>query len=410
MNTNPRAGQRRHRQDPVIPPQSALSTAIVAHVAAQIPGAARLSLPLLAKRVADDVSQLSEFFTSDREELPPAYLSRPATRCAYLLYFGSIGAACVQQALDFAGKWPLVGDRPLRILDVGAGPLVATLGVVERLGPAALVDVTAVDGSRRTMEDGAAVLRAVSPLAKVQLKSGNFREGNFWRDAVVGQYDMILLANVLNEWQMGGHTKASAADFVQRLLQNHLAENGVAVLVEPATRWGSHTLIKVREHLAQATEPLAFRVIAPCCGAVQCPLANNQRDWCFSEQPWRRPAHVEAIDAAIGHRRATLKFSYLVIGHGDSKAKHRVIGGVMRDRGVLRRYVCTQEGRVVAMSAESRAPSWLKQAWRGDPVAIAQPAVMAGDGNRHELVVDVGFKGSPAPVVAPSRSAKTKRS
>ncbi len=385
-----------------------VADATLAHVRGQIPGAARLPLPQLADRVADDVARLSQWFTRDREDLPPGYLTRPAVRSAYQLYFGPVGAATVQKAMDFGDAWPAPRDRPLRILDIGAGPLVASLGVAERLRGTQALDVTAVDGARKALEDGAAVLRQVAPEAHFTLHAGNLREGKFWRHAVRGRFDLILVANVLNEWHAGGGGRGAAAWMVE-VLREHLEEGGACVLVEPATRWASHVLIEVREALAQAGLGLP---VAPCCGAQACPLAGSHRDWCFSEQPWERPPHVQAIDAAIRHARSTLKFSYLVIANRPAVASWRVIGGAMPDGRLLRRYLCGSQGRAVAVSDRDRAPTWLYEAWRGDAVQVPVQARPAAAGGRRELVLDVATTapGSRPRAPGPSPSPRTRRS
>lgn len=389
-------------------PLPSIADATLAHVRAQIPGAARLPPHLLASRVADDVGRLSQWFTRDREDLPPGYLQRPAVRSAYQLYFGPVGAATVQKAVDLGAAWPAQQGQPLRVLDIGAGPLVASLGVAERLRATHKLEITAVDGARRALEDGAAVLRLVAPDATVAAHAGNLREGKFWKNAVRGRFDLILVANVLNEWHAGGGGRGAARWMVETV-REHLAPGGACVLVEPATRWGSHVLIEVREALAEAGLGLP---VAPCCGAATCPLAGSHRDWCFSEQPWQRPAHIQAIDAAIGHQRSTLKFSYLVVADRPPVANWRVIGGPMRDGALLRRYLCGPKGRAVAVSDRERAPPWLYGAWRGDAVETAvqaKPAVAAG---RSELVLAVGATaaGSRPRERAPSPSPRTRRS
>ncbi|MBM4345772.1 MAG: hypothetical protein FJ100_20560 [Deltaproteobacteria bacterium] len=385
-----------------------VAEATLAYVRGQIPGAGRLNEAQLAGRVADDVARLSQWFTRDREELPPGYLTRPAVRSAYQLYFGPVGAATAQSAMDLGRAWPAPMQRPLRILDVGAGPLVATLGLAERLRHTHVLEVTAVDGARKALDDGAAVLRSVAPAAKVAVHAGNLREGKFWRAAVRGRFDLVVVANVLNEWHAGGGGRG-AARWVTNVVAEHLAEGGALVLVEPATRWGSHVLIEVREALALAG---LGRAVAPCSGAQTCPLAASHRDWCFSEQPWTRPPHIAAIDAQIGHQRGTLKFSYLVVATRPPVAPWRIVGGAMRDGPMLRRYVCGPPGRAVAVAHRDSAPGWLTAAWRGDPVELpAQPKPDAA-GARHEWVVDVGVKASdnrpPAPYPSPSR--RTRRS
>lgn len=386
----------------------------MAQVASQLPGGARMTPKQVAQHCAEDVARLSQHFTAEREALPAGYLTRPATRSAYLLYFGLTGAATVQRAMDLAGAWPAAGAAGVRVLDVGAGPLVASLGIAERLPAQMALEVTAVDGAKSALHDGAAVLQRLRPTATTVLRAGNFRERAFFHQAVAGRYDVIVMANVLNEWQLGGRKTVAPGEFVYQLLRHHLAENGVAVFVEPATRAGSHALIGVRETLAEAQMP----ILAPCCGAEHCPLAESHRDWCFSEQPWQRPDPVAWIDAAIGHQRGTLKFSYLAVGNRPAPSGLRVIGGPMRAAGIIRRYVCGPMGRVTAAAAEKAAPAWMHSAWRGDLVSeAALGTIAASESGRREQASDVSLPaksgrpvtGNPPAAAGPSRSSQTKR-
>ena len=320
----------------------------------------------------DALNDLSAMFTSDRHALPPAYLTQPRYRGAYLLYFIATGVATVATALRQAGL-PRTPEKVLRVLDLGAGPLTASLAVAMALDPAVHLDVTAVDSVLPVLEDGRALLQAVRPEASVRLVDGNLREGRVLQ-ALREPFDLILMANVLNEWAIGGKKRQSPSEFVEKLLARHLAPGGAALMVEPATRTGSHTLIEVREHLLAAT---GLAVLAPCMGRGPCPVhSDSKRDWCHSEQPWQRPTLVRELDEAIGHRRSTLKFSYLAVADAPQPRRaadqYRVIGGGMEQRGSFRRYLCGTKGKVVATAESEDLPKVapLRTAWRGDALEV----------------------------------------
>lgn len=347
------------------------------------PGGVRVLAELLTEYVslrfgrpladhAETVSRISRQFTSDREDLSPAYLASPPARAAYLSYFAVTGAATVQAAMDLAGAWALLPKDRVRVLDIGAGPLSASLGIAAALPAGVQLDVTAIDGVRAVLEDGAQVLATLRPSAQCRYHAGNLREGRFLHAAAGGQHDLIIFANILNEWSVGARKSLSAGDFVAQVLERHLAPGGIALLVEPATREGSHAIIAAREHLQTA---LSLPILAPCMGAAQCPLAGSRKDWCFSERPWGRPDCIATLDRLMGHERTILKFSYLAVRNAVIEApgpadQFRVIGGVMRDAGILRRYLCGQDGRRVAEVKQAYAPTVLFQSWRGDRIAL----------------------------------------
>ena len=351
-----------------MPDLGVLPDLLEAHVRAHLtpPRAGRQPL---AQVHAEALSLLSGLFTQARVALPAGYMTQPRFRAAYLLYFVPTGAATVLHVLRQSGVLARIETRPLRVLDLGSGPLTATLAVA--LATDAPLDVTAVDAARQSMEDGQAILQQLRPDAKVRLIDGNLRDGKTLHK-LTGQYDLILAANLLNEWP--NQTNRPAEDWLARLLAERLAPGGAVVLVEPATRHASHKLIDVREHmLAEAN----LTIVSPCMGVMPCPMAENTRDWCHAEQPWERPRLVSTLDDAIGHRRATLKFSHLVLADRppavDNRQLFRVIGGPMTAGETFRRYLCGVDGRRVAAAERHDAMrTWpeLQNAWRGDALVL----------------------------------------
>lgn len=358
-----------------MPDVRALMTLVEQHVRAHLTPPRSRDLPL-ARAHAQALAQLSGLFTQARPELPPGYMTQPRFRAAYLLYFLPTCAATVLHVIQSSGVLQRLGPGPLRVLDLGAGPLTASLALALAVPPDVALEVTAVDASRQSMEDGAAILRVLRPDVKIRLIDGNLRDGATLRK-VKGPFELVLAAHVINEWPRD--TKRPAETWLASVLAEQLADPGAVVLVEPATRQASHHLIDVREHLLAES---GLSVISPCMGTMPCPLSGTTRDWCHAEQPWQRPDLVVAMDEAIGHRRTTLKYSHLVL-HTQlppprTTDSFRVIGGPMigTDRGdeVLRRYVCGPDGRRVAVAPlELAGRVWpgLQGAWRGDLLTLA---------------------------------------
>jgi hypothetical protein len=290
--------------------------------------------------------------------------------------------------------------------------------VAARLDASVQLEVTAIDGVRAALDEGATLLQGLRPATTIHLHAGNLREGKFLHHAAGGTHDLILLANVLNEWEVGGGKRQPAAELVERLLTRHLAPGGVVLLVEPATRAGSHALIEVREHLLAT---LGLRLLGPCLGDLPCPLAGSRRDWCFSEQPWQRPPHIIALDRAIGHERGTLKFSYLALSADGMQPpavaadRFRVIGGPMREGDTYRRYLCGTDGKRVAEVEQARSgriPAVLLRAWRGDVITLPGRSVARQYGARSEQAwVPLGAPsaGSHPPPPGPRPARRTGR-
>ncbi len=395
----------------------------------------------------DALRRLSQHFTDKRNERRAGYLSTPAARAAYLLYYSLTGAATVQAALALAAQrapfaWEagpspnaatpvgptpvgptpvgptstdptsaeLRGDaaaappraaQPLRVLDLGAGPLTASLGVALRW-PDRPLEVTAVDGSRAALKDGATLLRGIRPDAKIRLIDGNLRDGAL-RNQLGRGYDLVVVANVLNEFreqvrrrgtdELPAHQRSPAERVLLDAL-GRLAPQGRLLVLEPAARGPSRLLIALRDRLVAQREA---QVLAPCVDTPACPLGDvRSRDWCFAEHPWRRPRLVKACDRMLRHKRDTLKFSYLLLAPASaspdrpetSAGRFRVIGGPMGQRPV-RRYLCGPGGRVTAVLRDVRAPdaAAVAEAIRGDLVTVAGTPEQGGPRREWQLTL-----------------------
>jgi SAM-dependent methyltransferase len=348
----------------------AIAELCAAHVRAHLmPPRASKGAPLADVHGAA-LHALSVAFTSARERLPAGYLQRPELRAAYLLYYVPVGVATLHGVIERAGIGARIGTvQRLRVLDLGAGPLTASLALAALLPPGAELEVVAIDGSSAALRDGVALLADLRPTARATTITGNLRDARTLR-SVAGRFDLIVCLSVLNEWHQGGRKALGPGPFVAHLMRERLVEDGIALLVEPGTRAGSHGLIEVREHVLAGAAGHAW---SPCMGQMPCPLADaSMRDWCHGEMPWRRPRVVAELDHAIDHRRATLKASHLVLGLQPPPQRDgwRVIGGPMQQGATWRRYLCGPGGRVTARVPTARLAEHaeLRDAWRGERV------------------------------------------
>ncbi|HAN32378.1 MAG TPA: hypothetical protein DCQ06_12355 [Myxococcales bacterium] len=347
----------------------------------------------LVRAHAHALRKLSGRFTDRRSERKAGYMASPESRAAYLLYYVLTGAATIQAAL-YRSAWraPKVEGRSLRVLDLGAGPMTASLGFALIYdGP---IDITAVDASRAALQDGKRLMKEVRPDVRVKLIDGNLRDGRL-RQHLGQDYDLILCSNVLNEFPEAVRRErdrpSAALKLVSDLLTRRLSSHGRVLLVEPASRSASNVLIRLRDRLVAEERG---QILGPCVGTDRCPLGGAKaRNWCHSELPWRRPRLVEDCDRLLGHRRDRLKWSWLLLSppstpctaHRDSV--YRVIGGVMGDNP-RKRYLCGNRGRVTAVQTRERHSVW--QAWRGELTEISSRVQTAPWGERLIKVQDKG--------------------
>ena len=431
----------------------------------------RLQGQPLALAHRDALLELWRGFTAERPTLRRGYLQSAPARAAYLLYYTPTTAATVATTLDLAAvAWRLPLDagpapvsappmqgappaqrastppaaghleaapvprplrRPLRLLDLGAGSLGASLGValwLARNGQADRpLEVVAVDGARAALEAGRDALLAFAPNASVQLHTADLRDLRvFSQLGLLGakpaeRFDLVLMANVVNELpggrvQLGGagedeEPASAAVGALERLLGQTLRQllrpGGALLVVEPATRAASRAVIGIRDALVGGGLAVP---LGPCAHAKPCPL-RSVKDWCFFSVPWQRPAHIAACDQATGHDRSRLEASWLLLAPGPalgatapsgapvepSPIWDRLIGGPMRHQGQLRRYLCRRDGRrAVALAPLQAVPAWLDEAPRG--AALTQTAALRATATPdREWVVEIGRE----PVAAP---------
>ena len=200
---------------------------------------------------------------------------------------------------------------PRRVLDMGAGTGAASSVIRTRWPQAEVVSVDRVAGPGVVRAD---VTRGLRPAG------------------VVGTFDLIVAAHLLNELALDLDGRAR---LVRGWCLELLADEGAAVLVEPALRETSRALLGVRDRLLAA----GLFVEAPCLWQGPCPALVRDRDFC----------HASAN--ALVHGRSRVDFSYLVmrkqgIAQPDP-AVFRVVSDAMKDKGRLRFFACGPAGRLL---------------------------------------------------------------
>jgi hypothetical protein len=161
-------------------------------------------------------------------------------------------------------------------------------------------------------------------------------------------YDVILLANCLNELHGTARDPITARTSLVTDMMSLLATQGTMMIVEPALRETSRALHEVRDRLLQAR---SCTVYSPCLHERNCPALVNPDDWCHEERPWHPPASIQEIDREVGFIKDALKFSYLLL-RKDGRAisarsceTFRVVSELRVLKGDKRAWVCNELGR-----------------------------------------------------------------
>jgi hypothetical protein len=303
------------------------------------------------------------------------------------------GAGAVRE-LVATGALPF--DRPLRVLDVGAGLGAMTWGLVRAIEAArssASVDATWVDKDALALDIGAAIVHARARLGHgVQLRT---LVGAPERVRELGAFDVILVGHVLSELDVGApyDTRLDRhVSLLRGLIERNLEQLGALVVVEPALRDRTRHLHRIRGALAS----LGLTVFAPCLHAASCPALARDSDWCHEDLAVDLPPWLIPVARAAGLRRQGLTFSYLVLRRAGGPTlvdamelrpgagRLRVVSDVMLSKGKSEAFLCgefAQGGALVAARARvARLRRHHDKAWaklkRGDVVTLEPAPVL----------------------------------
>ncbi|MBE0643796.1 MAG: class I SAM-dependent methyltransferase [Bacteroidetes bacterium] len=303
------------------------------------------------QRFVPSLKQLSSHLNDveERREKGAPYMRDRRLREAYLLYYATCNF--LKLAWPLYELWPAgppMGDAPLRILDVGCGPgtgiaaLHAWADTHTSTRPLLVYGIDTVEGNATLYREMGRLLRE---------HSGH----DFACDATVGDarhlageegsFDLVMGMNVLNEIP-----EVAQQRFLARCAEL-LAPGGAMVLIEPALRTTSRTLLQLRDHAVTQ----GWSVIAPCFRQGCCPALVNEKDWCHHDVPWERPPFIAWIDEEIGNIKRSLKFSTLVLSRdttavqGDSAGGtlQRVVSEMFVEKGRTWCFCCGVQGRRV---------------------------------------------------------------
>jgi ribosomal protein RSM22 (predicted rRNA methylase) len=292
------------------------------------------------------IRELSALYNArDDQEAPGtlAPLRDPRLLAARLLFFTL--ADLPKGALALA---ELLGERadgpPLRLLDVGAGCGAMSLGV------AALADALAAGAPAAPLEalaldaDPAALALARELAAEsglpihLEVRAHDLAR-SLERDGL--RPPLIIAGSLLNEL-----APERRLALVEELLA-HLEPGGALLLIEPATRAHSRSLLALRDRLLATG---AASVCAPCTRAGPCPALDDPTDWCHECRLWTPPPELRALGQATGLRRRDLVYSFLGLRADGARPPRRpgawrVVSAPLRSKGKHELYLCGEPGR-----------------------------------------------------------------
>jgi len=326
--------------------------------------------------LAQAVVNLSRLFTTARATLPLHYLDDPAHASAYLSYFLPVNLSKVQVLLGELPEDSGMGasGHPMAVLDLGCGPGTGALALLDWLwhrSPkrAKSVAVLASDTTHAPLREANKLWEAYCQevgisSAGLRCVEGNLEhplKGDLGKQIVrSGPYDLIIMANCLNElFPTAADPPAERAVVVAQLLP-FLAPHGTIMIVEPALRQTARALHQMRNHLLKQG---LCTVYSPCLHEGACPALDRPDDWCHEERPWQTPPAIAAIDRDAGFIKDALKFSYLLLRTDGrtivtrSPQIFRVVSELRELKGEKRAWLCNETGRPEVGRLDRKASS-----------------------------------------------------
>jgi ribosomal protein RSM22 (predicted rRNA methylase) len=344
--------------------------------------------------VAQAVRNLSRLFTTKRATLPQHYLDDPAHASAYFSYFLPVNLSKVQVLLDELAENNGIeaSGRPMAVLDLGCGPGTGSLALLDWLWhrkpeQARGLSVLASDTSSAPLQDATKLWEAYCRevgIGSTGLRSveGNLEhplKGELGKQIMRGgPYDLMIMANCLNElFSKSIDPPVARAAVIEQLLP-FLAPHGTIMIIEPALRQTARALHQVRNYLLKKG---LCTVYSPCLHEGACPALDHPDDWCHEERPWETPPAIAALDREVGFIKDALKFSYLLLRTDGrtiatrSPQTFRVVSELRELKGDTRAWLCNELGRS-EVGRLDRAESETNAAWddcrRGTIVRIEE--------------------------------------
>jgi ribosomal protein RSM22 (predicted rRNA methylase) len=329
--------------------------------------------------IAQGVAELSNLYTRQRKRLSSELLNNFVLRKAYLGYFLPSNLVKVRRIFQEILAHPqgashFTGRR--RLLDIGCGPGTSLLGFLSLLADGTVLtdslECVALDSAVANLQDAEHLFSRYSCCLKrsrdLALRTCHAELSHSPSLNLDGQFDFVVFGNVLNELFPDRKDRIEKrCELVAAVAQKWLSKDGFLVLLEPALKETSRELLLLRDRLLDQTD---LCVYAPCVHSLHCPAVarENLSDWCHEDRHWVSPRLIQAIDALVGIRKESLKYSYAVFSRlglsvaeaarwqarnrGKSSAEResggqvwRVVSERLEEKGKSSAYFCGDQGR-----------------------------------------------------------------
>jgi len=245
-------------------------------------------------------------------------------RLAYLLSFmppNLFRVASVWAELHRLGFQFPKYDGEFRGLEFGAGVASGACGILagEKFTPIGLPSsgsFALIEQSKPALHLGMNWFDHLAGAYEINMKSRGFHRrielNQPWLPKTAPQFHLMVMSFFLNE---SPFTPESISLELLKTAENHLEEEGLMIIVEPALKLQSRKLLLMRQALIDQikTSGSNLKVLLPCLGEQACGALIKEEDWCHEEVDWMRPRYLRELDLLTGLDRRSLPFSYLVL-------------------------------------------------------------------------------------------------
>lgn len=340
-------------------------------------------------RLAPRVAELSRAYNAGKAGEADAPVLPLEARIAFSFARDVPKGAGAVRELVASGALRVPDDRPLRVLDLGAGLGAITHGIVRALeaaGARGSVAALLVDEDARALAAAEEIAReaagAHALALDVKTKVGRLAPG-----VRLGRFDVVVLGQVLSELDRGldaGARVARHAELARDLLAASVGPGGALVVVEPALRDRTRHLHAVRDAVLAASPDLD--VFAPCLHRAPCPALAAEGEWCHEDLAVDLPPWLVPLARAAGLRWQGLTFSYLVLRNERSareettprRVRLRVVSERFVTKGKSELFGCTERGERLRLRLLDRDRTDANAAWeglgRGDVATLSSPS------------------------------------
>lgn len=323
--------------------------------------------------------RISDSFTLGRRQIDLDYLRTKEGRSAYLLYFhlaSMVRMLDVLEEIERRGFWP---NRPIRVLDLGSGsaPALWAVRFAQKQFGGDLLEAVALDREKAVLPPTKRLWERFlkhlgTSFPELRTIRVDFRDPRTPKTLKrLGTFDLVLCANVLNE--LGLTIGSRRFPLFRQIWKENVAPEGLMILLEPALQKTSRDLTSFRD---QWMSEMEIRAPIPCGHRGRCPLNLEPRDWCHFEVEWSPPPIRRRIEKALEHQSGVLKYSYLVIQHGngnDAADRYRVISDPLETKSGNLLLLCSPD-RKLALKFDRKEGTFselLRSARRGDLLEVS---------------------------------------